>query len=524
MDIKEKHFWYILLVFILAASFFMNAGAAASAPIIFGDEGYFASRGEFVLQNLEIPKYFNIYTENALFHSFDLDFHFVIFAVSSFFALGGEFMVKILNPLLAVLTASVLFLFGRRFYSRKTGVLSVLFFLILPSVITYAVFLYADMLLTLFFISSVYFLVRGLKEDSYKYLAMSGILAGFSLLTKETGFLMVLVYLFSFLFYRKNWLKKFGFLLLIMLVFTVPLHLVHNFVLLGNPGLPVIGDYFPRNWQSPELELIDQERLELHSTGTYAGIFEYGVLNYVEFSYGLGLFVFIMLGLSYMLYRKNRDDVVILAWIAFLFALISYYTGGEGKVESLSRWLLPVMPFFALSAGLATEKVYDFLSGLGENSGKVFALLFVFIVVVFGLFSANAKASSLESIKEWSPAFVNGCDWIRRNTPEDSKIVNIWVHHGMYHCKRDTYWAHLPNKDSIVLFSNDTSYELLKEADMDYVYIQKFSVSFEKTAEAYPVEFVSYLKNSDNFEKVHEYPENCMMQAGNDCVVVYKIL
>ena len=63
-----------------------------------------------------------------------------------------------------------------------------------------------------------------------------------------------------------------------------------------------------------------------------------------------------------------------------------------------------------------------------------------------------------------------------------------------------------------------------EENDMKYIYLQKFSIAFEKTAEVYPVEFVRYIENSDKFEKVYEYPENCMTSQENDCVVVYKIL
>ena len=73
MEIKEKHFWYGLLILILIVSFVINFRVATSTPIIFGDEGYFASRGEWILKNLEIPKYFHIYSNNQLFNYFDSD-------------------------------------------------------------------------------------------------------------------------------------------------------------------------------------------------------------------------------------------------------------------------------------------------------------------------------------------------------------------------------------------------------------------------------------------------------------------
>lgn len=526
MEIKEKHFWYAIFILALVIPTLINLKVATSTPIIFGDEGYYASRGLWIAQNLKIPKYTeNIYNENTKFHTFDLDLHYTIFVVASLFILGGEaageFLVKSLDPILGMLTALMIFLFAKRFYSYKVGVLASAFFLALPCVTTYSIFLYTDMLLTLFMTSSLYFLLRGVKEDNNKYIIISGIFAGFSVLNKEVGFFVPILYVILAIFYRKQWLKRFCLLTLLLIIFSLPLYGFHNFILLGNPGLPKISSGFPKEWHSPDIKIIQTKSLELARRGTYAGILEYGILNYIQFSYSLGIFIFIVMGLTYLFYRKKRDDVIILLWSLLMFFSILIYTG-EGEVESLSRWLLFVMPFFALSCGIVAEKIYQFLKTHGSG-GKVIAILFVLILVAFNIFSANAKAASLEPIKRWSPAFIKGCEWIRRNTPEDAQIMSIWVHHGMYQCRRDTHWAHLPNKDFIVTSANETSYQLLKEEGIDYIYFQKFSISFEKSAETYPVEFVRYVQNSDHFEKVYEYPENCMFSQIGDCVVIYKV-
>ena len=122
-----------------------------------------------------------------------MDVPLIMFTVSSFFAIGGETLVKALDPLLSILTGFMIFLLAQKLYSKKTGVLSVFFFLILPCVITYAIFLYADMLVTLLMVSSLYFLIKAVKEDSNKYIIISGIFGGLAALTKETGLLIILV-------------------------------------------------------------------------------------------------------------------------------------------------------------------------------------------------------------------------------------------------------------------------------------------------------------------------------------------
>ena len=525
MNIKERHFWYIGLILILVVPFLYNSAAATSAPIIFGDEGYYGSRGSWILENLEIPRYWHIYGENEMIQSFWLDVPFIIFMVSSFFAVGGEFMVKMLDPILGVLTGIMTLLIARKLYSGKTGVLSMFFFVILPSVITYSVFLYGDMLLTLLMTSSIYFVIRGVKENSCRLFVVSGIFAGLAALTKETGLVLFFIYLAIFLFYRKDWVKRFGVLILIVMAFVAPWYGLHHYMVLGNPGIPIIENQFPSSWISPEIPDMEINELERHGSGTYASLVEYGVLNYITFSYGLGAFIFIVIGFSSLFYIKKKRNRMILLISFILLLTIGIYTRGESKVESISRWLIPLMPFFAIAAGYGIEKIYGFIKSYGNTLSKGVAILFVFAIILFGFTTASAKAQSLGQIKQWSPAFIEGCEWVRRNTPEDAKIATIWGHHTMYQCKRDAYWGNkLPNRDAIVLFANDTSYELLKDAGMDYLYIQKFSISFREGWETYPTEFVSYVKNSDKFKEAYDYPNNCLYSGQQDCVILYEII
>ena len=125
MEIKEKHFWYMIFILVLLVPTMVNLKVATSTPIIFGDEGYFASRGEWILENLEIPKYTtDVYSENNLFHNFDLELQEIVFLVSSFFALSGIKNVSII--FLILLTGLMIFLFAKRLYSYNIGI----FFLI----------------------------------------------------------------------------------------------------------------------------------------------------------------------------------------------------------------------------------------------------------------------------------------------------------------------------------------------------------------------------------------------------------
>jgi len=247
------------------------------------------------------------------------------------------------------------------------------------------------------------------------------------------------------------------------------------------------------------------------------------VFNYIIFSYSLFPFFFIVLGISYLFYKRRENDKLLLSWAFILLIFVILYNPGA-KVESLSRWLLPVMPMFAIFAGCFTDRILEFFKGYGKYFGMAIGFIFIIMIMIYGFSQSYEKAESLRPAKIWSPAFVSGCEWIRWNTPKDSQIVSIWINHGMYHCKRDVYWNNLPNRKTIVEYSNDTSYELLKKTGMDYIYFQKFSISFSDTPETYPVKFVRYVMFSDKFEKVYDFPPDCINHGDiRDCVAVYKI-
>lgn len=529
MEITEKHFWYGLLALILIVSLAINLNVAVSTPIVFGDEGFYASRGEWILHHLEIPKYYHIQGHSEAYRDLFIRQLEPFFLVGSFFALGGEFLVKAMNPILSLLTCLVVFLLVKRMYSLKAGVLSVLFLSMIPSFITYTIFLYAEAFAVLLVTSSILLFYRGLKEDRKILLIFGGILSGFAAIEEAGSIIMPLVFLFIFVLYRKNWLKNFLLVLCAFFIIAFPLYGYRNFLVFGNPGIPVLGHFFDFPSGREILKNIPQTSVgELKSPqqvgiGTGATILKMGILNYIQFAYALGPFIFALIGLSYLFFWRKKKDLMILIWF-FTFLVLSYFAISGGRAEDAARAMIYITVPTGIMGGLSSDRIYDFLKGYGENTGKVIAVLFIFVLLCFGLFSIQTKAESLRPIKQFSPAFFKGCDWIRRNTPEDSLLVNLWGHRAEYACKRDSIYATSPGGKAMLLDGNDTSYEIMKAHGASYVYIQKFSIQPGNQMVSYPWVFVKYVMNSDHFKKVYEYPSNCMSSNIQDCVVVYKVL
>ncbi|MCD6367945.1 MAG: glycosyltransferase family 39 protein [Candidatus Aenigmarchaeota archaeon] len=530
MKITERHFWYGVLFTVLIISLIINLNVTLKEPLVFGDEGWWASKGEWILHHLTIPKYNRVFSPSPAFKSFFLEQPLLMFLLSSCFAIGGETLVKAINPILGTLLALVTFLFVRRVYSLRAAVLSAVFLSMIPSFITYEVLLYAEVFAILLATTSIYLLYRAMKEDDrrYLFLILSGILSGMAAITEVSSVAMPIVFLGLLLLYRKGWLKNFLITTIVFIIVITPLYGIHNYLMLGNPGLPkedLIGN-FPREKvlkKIPELDVGAPKSPQELGIGTGATILKMGIINYIQFAYGLGVFIFASIGLSYLLYKRNRKNLMIMYWF-FIILVLTFYANAGGRAEDAARNMLYTVVPFAIIAGIGAEKIYEFLKGYGESSGKVVAVIFVFILLCFSLFSIHAKAESLRPIKEFSPAFFKGCDWIRRNTPSDALLVNLWGHRAEYACKRDSVYWNAPGGDTMLLVGNDTSYQIMKDLGVDYVYIQKFSISPGKERVSYPWVFVKYVRNSNHFKKVYEYPENCMSSNIQDCVVVYKVL
>lgn len=529
MNITEKHFWYSILFLTLVISLAINLNVAINTPIVFGDEGFYASRGEWVLDNLQIPKYYHIQSESEAYREFFLRPPELIFLVSSFFFLGGETLVKALGPIVNLILSLVIFLFVGKAYSYKTGVASVIFFSMIPSAITYTIFLYSEILAVLFVASAILFFYRGLTEEKRKklFFVLGGILSGFALLTEIGSILLPLVFLSMFLIYRENWIKRFLLVLLIFIILIIPYYGIHNYYLLGNPGFQTerIGLDFPSRDILKDFKTSNDFELKgvtESAIGTGATIMNMGLLNYIQFAYALAPFIFAVIGASYMfMERKKENTLVLMLFFLFFFVALLVSTG---RSEDAARAMLYTTVPLSIMAGVSVERIIKSIKSQDENFIKIVSIILVFIIFLFAMTSISAKTESLRPIKEFSPAFFEGCNWIRRNTPENSLLVTLWQHRAEYACKRDCIFTGAPGGAEMMLSGNERTYEIMKLHGADYVYIQKFSMSPGNEEESYPWVFVKYIRDSENFEKVHEYPENCMVSNIQDCVVIYKVL
>ena len=530
----SRVFPYILLFIIIASSLAINLNVTLNNPLIFGDEGYYAGYGELVAKHAELPRYIHVGSDavKMVFQDAPLSFVFI----GSFFSVAGEGFVKMMGPLLAALCAVIVFLMGRR-HSNIAGAGAALFLLAMPSLITYTVLLYNHLLAVFLFLASMMFLQKHFERNDDRHLIVCALLGGLSLLTHQIMILFPALLIVAFYLNKADARKLLIPLGIFALIFASR-YMLYNYAVTGYPGVPVLDNIFaklgtpkgsvfnvkeiPTDASLPSLGGIDK-------SGVNQNIFRMNLINYIDFAYSVRVFLVALLGISYLYVNKGKWDKTILAWLAVIGGLIIYGAGVTSlTAESAGRALLFIVPPLAICAGVALSAIYSTVKTSSKSIGSRYsifgymlgglglAMIAIFFMVTFlpnG--QAYTKAASLAPVKQFAPGFFKACDWIKDNTPEDSYIMTVWESRAFYACKRSTVWGELPDQ-SIILFSNDhRSVDHLKLHGIDYVFVQKFSISADRKGETFPQEFVGFLETKkEYFEKVYE----------NEDELIYKVL
>lgn len=490
----------VLLIFLL-----INLNLTLSSPLVFGDEGFHSGLGRYMAKNLEIPTWLPMRQTEATFLGYHRPPLFDIFLASAWF-LGGEVMIKFSLPLLSFLAGLMLLLFLKRYVSFSAGLVGTAVLFAMPAFITYSVMAYTEVMQVLFIICGTYFFFRGWESNNQIYLVLSGLFGGMALLTKITGLAMPLLFLFYPLV-KKDWsleaVKKTS-LVFVFFTFCTAGWLLHNQVLYGGsceiPGWS--GEKCDVNLVEPDAEF----KLPASTPrGVDVGIVRFGLLNYVNFAYGLIPFILAVCGLSFALLKRNRFCLIIGLVLITFFLPLMYIDWAGIRTESFSRFSLPVLFSLAAFAGIFGSELLNYL----KSYDKAAAYLALLIILLACIFLANTKASNLYSVKNQPGllGIMETGEWIRENTEPEAKIFTIYANQLGYHADR-VATSDVPDRATIFLAADNRTYQHLKKHGFTHVAVQKFLISPEAVDGRFSWKFVKYLDESENFKTVHENAVN----------------
>lgn len=534
ITIELKHLEAIALIGFLSAAFFLELQLSMNSPIAFGDEGFHTRMAQWIAQEKEIPVWFPFQGDNTHREGFSRPPLWNILEASFFYIFGfNDVIVKILTPFIgSTVLGLTVFTVVRRLYKEEVAFIASILVVAMPSIVTYSVLFYVDILFTLYFFLSVSCLIFAIQTEKKKYWILAGVFAALALLTKKPGYFLFPIFGLAFLyeFWKQKDLLKLMKKYLISIMFFALISstfFIRNQVYYKTPTCELLLFGFKNNC------VIDTARKPIYEfegkteqEGTEANVYTIGLTNYLNFAYGftygnIYLLIFGFLGGLFILLTKRNLVNLIMIFSMISFLLLFYYV--TGRAEDTSRYTLAWAPFIALIAGVYFSEIYDFV----KKYLKQFAIVVFVLILVLSFVEVQTKLVGLKPVKAFSNYFFEACDWVKQNpdkVPENSLISTVWVARTAYNCQRN-----VGGGSADVTLSGNVSLALsvLKEQGVTHLFIQKFSISNQNLSEKYPWQYIQMLENNPKvFEKIYENGEsdlNKCLTTGCDGTIIYRI-
>lgn len=424
---SEKYTKYSAIIVIIFSIIVLSL---TSIYHVSGDGCWHVSASRFMAENKKIPLFEPIgrdepFYSPPLYHFLAASIYIIFNTISHDIA---NFAVKLISPIFGILSLTLSFLLIKKLTNPKIAFYSAVFLAFIPIFIDYSVLSYVESMLVFFVVLSVYFLING-------RIALSGIAAGLSILTKYNGafILPVLIYIV----YRKSGKSKRLFYRNSLIVIALSLlvaspWLVRNWILLGNPIWPflnfIFDGYESKSFYALNLKNLVELKLWIF---TFLGFFGVPDGNPAAFKFassipympmlltvwliGAALF-FIPLIFGFSKASKNFNEKYtksfLILWIISYLAVFSLYAANAGF--SVSRIILPLFPAIAVFWAFGYEKVLSY-----DNFGKLaaFATCLIIIGLTSALFVKFHGASRLWDLYE------KDFEWVRANTNPDAVFI-----------------------------------------------------------------------------------------------------
>ncbi|HWB87227.1 MAG TPA: discoidin domain-containing protein [Bryobacteraceae bacterium] len=247
--------------------------------------------------------------------------------------------------------------YGLRFGYPRVGVFAAVLIYAAPVIGLDGSSAYNDLTVATVIFAVFYLLQVWDEERNPNLLILIGLLSGFAFAVKYTA-VLTLPFAAGYVLWR---LKKDSLRPLVMVTAPALLlifpWLLRNWIWLGNPAAPFLNSWFPNPYYHPGMEQIYLQNLK------YYGV-QHGWEIPVQLAVRGGLVggflgpVFLLAPLALLALRQSQGRRLLLA--AAIFAI-------PAAMNSGSRFLIPALPFLALSMGLACA-----------NSSGVLAVLAIF--------------------------------------------------------------------------------------------------------------------------------------------------
>lgn len=323
--------------------------------------------------------------------------------------LGG----RLVSFFAGVISIYVVYYIARRLFTRMTGLMAAIFLAFSPLHITCSRYLKEDSLLVCFFLLTVAFIIKSVKDNKIRYYFVAAIMAGMSCSTKYTGLLSVGLLCSAPFFANKSFSlipngRYLKYLFLVLLL--VPITFV------------TFTPYSVLNYQKFS-EDFESERVHAQKghTVVITANSEYWMYHFREsitpnFSYPLACLS--LLGLGFLLRRRRMEDLYLVGLFFFFYIPIEYVKSKPAPQPE--RYILPCIPFLTVAGA-------EMIRSLSKVKSAYISWL-IFIIALF--FPLNRSVNLARELKPDTRELM--ADWINKNIPKGSTICIDWKRYGPY--------------------------------------------------------------------------------------------
>ena len=323
--------------------------------------------------------------------------------------LGG----RLVSFFAGVLSIYLVYYIGKKLFTKMTGLMAAMFLAFSPLHITCSRYLKEDSLLVCFFLLTVVFIIKSVKENKIRYYFVAAIMAGMSCATKYTGLLSIGL-LFSAPFFAN---KEFSlipngryFRYFFLVILLVPITFITF-----TPYSVLNFDKFSEDFESERVHAQKGHTVVITANSEY-WMYHFRESITPNFSYPLACLT--ILGLGFLLRRRRMEDLYLVGLFFFFYIPIEYVKSKPAPQPE--RYILPCIPFLTVAGA-------EIIRVISRTKGAFVAYLLFFATLFFPFNRSINLASELKPDTRELMA-----DWINKNVPKGSTICIDWKRYGPY--------------------------------------------------------------------------------------------
>jgi len=406
MKTSTRYYWLAGLILIAAFGGFLRFyGLGWGLPWRYHvDENAFINAANAMrkapMMNYLNPKWFyhptlNIYLVSFLSGIYSLFFPLTLPAV--------HLLGRISSAFWSTLSLPLVFLLGRRLYGTLTGILAALFLSVTVIHIQMSHFFTPDVMLSFFLMATMYFSIGAMRSGKTRDYLGAGIAAGVGMASKY-WILAVLplltVHLIRLISDRTTDWGEQKKLLLGLLAAGGAFFILSPYIILD------AGTAFPAIlWWAKKTTGEIPQVWAYHFQGTLPYL--YHLTDNLPWAMGWPLAVLSLAGFLFCLFRRKKEDIVLVAWIVLNFLLI-----GSWFIKSI-RYLLPIIPFLCVAAAALTAEL------ISRRRLKIIGTATAAAAFLWG----GVFSSAFISIYSAPHSKTQASEWVYDNIPPGSRLA-----------------------------------------------------------------------------------------------------